>query len=236
MPAARPSRRRSPPSELNPGGRCDISRITAGRVERTQAAVIARGMNDNQFATNPLVTLQHVYNLPPVGKSLWRKRVKDGDLVGIKAKTQYPAKPESWASGDPWVPDNVLALVQAGLLNGKSIGFLPLKVHLAEAKSIGKNQFFSRNFDHRRMAPSEVRRLLPRRQPERPGRERQHGRPPPARRLPPGDGRGPVPHCPETRRAGRRPLHVAQPQRASPRPTGAHRPSLADIYPPFSPS
>ncbi len=40
--------------------------------------------------------------------------------------------------GDPWPPDKVLALVQAGLLNGKSIGFLPLKVHLADAKASEK--------------------------------------------------------------------------------------------------
>src|SRR5450755_2446405 len=73
--------------------------------------------------------------MPPVGKSLWRKRVKDGDLAGIKAKTQYPAKPDSWPESDPWPPDRVLSLVQAGLLNGKSIGFLPLKVHVADEKA-----------------------------------------------------------------------------------------------------
>ncbi len=90
-----------------------------------QEVVIARGMNDSQFQANPLVTLQHAYNLPPVGKSLWRKRVKDGDSVRIKAKTQYPARPDSWPESDPWPPDRVLSLVQAGLLNGKWIGFLP---------------------------------------------------------------------------------------------------------------
>ena len=126
------------PTELNPGERSDVSWISTESVDRMQEIVVARGMNDSQFAANPLVTLQHAYNMPPVGKSLWRKRVKDGDLVGIKAKTQYPAKPDSWAGGDPWPPDKVLSLVQARLLNGKSIGFLPLKVHLAEAKSTEK--------------------------------------------------------------------------------------------------
>jgi hypothetical protein len=127
------------PTELNPGERSDVSWITTESVDRTQEVVVARGMNDSQFATNPLVTLQHAYSLPPVGRSLWRKRVKDGDLVGIKAKTQYPAKPDSWAEGDPWPPDKVLALVQAGLLNGKSIGFLPLKVHFADEKESKKH-------------------------------------------------------------------------------------------------
>ncbi|HVS39914.1 MAG TPA: hypothetical protein VMS17_30430 [Gemmataceae bacterium] len=32
------------------------------------------------------------------------------------------------------LPDKVLALVLAGLLNGKPIGFLPLKVHFADEK------------------------------------------------------------------------------------------------------
>src|SRR5205085_9627472 len=41
----------------------------------------------------------------------------------------YPTRPATWPEGDPWPPDKVLALVQAGMLQGKSIGFLPLKVH-----------------------------------------------------------------------------------------------------------
>ena len=28
---------------------------------------------------------------------MWRKRVKDGPLVGIKAKTHYPPRPDDWA-------------------------------------------------------------------------------------------------------------------------------------------
>ena len=115
------------PTELNPGERSDVSWITTESVDRMQEVVVARGMNDSQFQANPLVTLQHAYNLPPVGKSLWRKRVKDGDSVGIKAKTQYPVRPDSWPEADPWPQDRVLSLVQAGLLNGKSIGFLPLE-------------------------------------------------------------------------------------------------------------
>jgi hypothetical protein len=36
-------------------------------------------------------------------------------------------------------PDKVLALVQAGLLQGKSIGFLPTKVHVPDEKEVKKN-------------------------------------------------------------------------------------------------
>ena len=123
-----------PPTELNPGERSDVSWISTESVDRMGEVVVARGMNDSQFRQNPLVTLGHAYWMPPVGKSLWRKRVTDGELVGVKAKTQYPARPESWPAGDDWPPDKVFALVQAGLLQGKSIGFLPTRVHIPDAK------------------------------------------------------------------------------------------------------
>jgi hypothetical protein len=132
------------PTELNPGERSDVSWITTESVDRVGEVVIARGMNDGQFQANPVVTLGHHYDLPPVGRSLWRKRVKDGappaGVTGIKAKTQYPARPDAWPAGEAWLPDNVFALVQAGLLQGKSIGFLPTRVHVPdddEAKQHG---------------------------------------------------------------------------------------------------
>src|SRR5213079_2927848 len=76
---------------------------------------------------------------PPIGKSLWRRFVKDGPTRGIKAKTLYPPRPESWSDANgPWEPDKVFAQVQAGLLNGKSIGWLPTKAHFAEVKEAAK--------------------------------------------------------------------------------------------------
>jgi hypothetical protein len=128
-----------PPTELNPGERSDVSWISTEAVDRTGEVVVARGMNDSQFQLNPLVTLGHAYYLPPVGRSLWRRRVKDGDTVGIKAKTTYPARPDSWPAADPWPPDRVFALVQAGMLQGKSIGFLPVKVHVPDDQEVKKN-------------------------------------------------------------------------------------------------
>lgn len=127
------------PTELNPGERSDVSWITTESVDRTGEVVVARGMDDSQFQGNPLVTLGHAYSLPPVGRSLWRRRVKDGDRVGIKAKTQYPPRPEAWPAGETWAPDQILALIQSGLLNGKSIGFLPTKVHIPEKAEVQKN-------------------------------------------------------------------------------------------------
>ena len=92
-------------------------------------------MNDAHFKLNPLVTLQHAYWRPPVGRSLWRKRVKDGPLVGIKAKTHYPPRPDDWAE-ECWDPDTTFSLVKAGLLQGKSIGFIALKSHAPSSHEI----------------------------------------------------------------------------------------------------
>ena len=125
-------------SEVSPGERSDVSWISTEHPDRMSEVVIARGMDDSQFRLNPLVTLNHAYWAPPAGKSLWRKVVKDGDRRGIKAKTVYPARPANWTE-ETWVPDLAFALVQADLLRGKSIGFLPTKVHIPDAKEMTRN-------------------------------------------------------------------------------------------------
>ena len=99
------------PAEILSGERSDVSWISTEDPDRVREVVLARGMNDSQFKQNPIVTLQHAYWLPPVGKSLWRRRVKDGNLVGIKAKTQYPPRPEAWPEGEVWPSDKVFALL-----------------------------------------------------------------------------------------------------------------------------
>jgi hypothetical protein len=124
------------PAELLEGERADVSWITTESVDRDKEIVVAKGMNDSQFAPNPLVTMMHSYCQPPIGRSLWRKRAKDS-VAGIKAKTQYPAKPDDWTS-DCWPPDTAFALVKAGLMQGKSIGFIRLKSHVPSSSEIGQ--------------------------------------------------------------------------------------------------
>jgi len=115
-------------TELLPGERADVSWISTEDPDRMADVVLAAGMNDEHFRLNPVVTLQHAYHLPPVGRSLWRRRARDGSRLGIKAKTLYPARPDSWPAGASWPPDFAFPLVQSGLLSGKSIGFLPTRV------------------------------------------------------------------------------------------------------------
>lgn len=130
-------------SEVVAGERADISWITTESPDRANEVVLSKGMNDSQFALNPLVTLGHCYWSQPVGKSLWRKKVIDADRRGIKAKTKYAQKRDNWPDNEygnatPWLPDKAFALVQAGVLSGKSIGFLPLKGHVPDEKEYAK--------------------------------------------------------------------------------------------------
>lgn len=127
------------PTETLEGERADVSWISTEAPDRDHEVVLARGMDDSHFRLNPIVTMQHAYWLPPVGRSLWRKRVKDGDLAGIKAKTQYPSRPASWPADADWPADCAFTLVQSDLLRGKSIGFLPTKVHVPDASERERN-------------------------------------------------------------------------------------------------
>jgi hypothetical protein len=122
------------PTEVMDGERADVSWITTEEIDREGEIVIARGMNDAHFKLNPIVTMNHAYGQPPVGKSLWRKRARDGALAGIKAKTHYPPRPDGW--GGDWMPNTVLALIQAGMLQGKSVGFLRLKSHAPSSHEV----------------------------------------------------------------------------------------------------
>jgi hypothetical protein len=122
-------------SEVIAEGRCEVSWITAQAPDRAGDVVLARGMDDSHFQLNPVVTWNHHYDRPPVGRSLWRRRVRDGTLAGVKAKTVYPPRPANW-SQPSWPPDDAFALIQSGLLLGKSIGFFPLEVRAPTAQEL----------------------------------------------------------------------------------------------------
>jgi hypothetical protein len=126
------------PTELMAGERTDVSWISEESPDRDREVVVAGGMDDRHFRLNPIVTLNHAYEVPPVGRSLWRKRVRDGRLNGIKAKTLYPARPADWPDGRDWPPDVAFTLVKADLLRGKSIGFLPTKVHVPSGAELAE--------------------------------------------------------------------------------------------------
>lgn len=115
--------------DLLPGERADVSWIQTEAIDADHEIVLASGFKDDIFRLNPVVTLNHNYWNPPIGKSVWRQRLKESDRRGIKAKTTYPTRPEEWPLDQPWPSDPAWALVKAGLMNGKSIGFLTLTSH-----------------------------------------------------------------------------------------------------------
>lgn len=117
-------------TETLPGERSDVSWITTEALDRDNEIIRASGWSDVHYAMNPIVTMGHDYDSPPVGKSQWRKRLRDGDVAGIKAKTIYPRRPPEWIEKE-WPADSAFALVSSGLMIGKSIGFLTLKTHQA---------------------------------------------------------------------------------------------------------
>lgn len=108
--------------ELVNGERADISLVSTESVDREGDVVLAKGIGLDMFQANPVVTFAHAYDQLPVGKAQWVKKVSGG----LRAKTVYATKPDAW-SGD-WFPDAVFSLVQQGILKGKSIGFLPLRL------------------------------------------------------------------------------------------------------------
>src|SRR5882724_3147883 len=66
--------------------RTDVSWITVEAPDLAGDLVLAGGMDDSHFALNPIVTLNHRYDQPPVGRSLWRRGLTSATRTGVQAK------------------------------------------------------------------------------------------------------------------------------------------------------
>jgi hypothetical protein len=110
------------------GDRQEDSWISTDTIDRQGDVVLPLGMDDRAFALNPVVTWQHAYDQPPVGLSLWRRLANRSVGQGILARTRYPMRPATFGRDQPWLPDMAWNLLRQGLLAGKSIGFVPIKV------------------------------------------------------------------------------------------------------------
>lgn len=105
--------------------RSDVSTVTDNSVDKDGEVVNPKGLDWSAFQKNPIVTLNHSYWQPPVGKSLWQNFTKNA----WKAKTAYIERPESLPHDKEWIPDTVWHMVKSGYMPAKSIGFLPTKGH-----------------------------------------------------------------------------------------------------------
>ena len=154
-------------TEFSEGERADVAWIQTEAIDHDHEIVLASGFRDDAFKGNPIVTLNHQYELPPVGRSIWRKRIKDGARRGVKAKTIYPQKPEDWT--DAWAPDSAWGLVRASLMVGKSIGFLTLKSRGPTDEEIKRKPELRRPPDRGGVDPARIRVLLAADEPGNPG-------------------------------------------------------------------
>lgn len=127
-----PRRAVVPGALADAGHRGETSWISTAAIDRHGDVVLPGGMDDRHYGANPVVTWNHDTTRPPAGRSAWR-RVTAG---GVLARTVYPARPEGLDATVAWTPDLAWALVRAGLLVGKSIGFLATRTRAVSAAEL----------------------------------------------------------------------------------------------------
>lgn len=103
-----------------PGENADISVVTTEEVDREGEVVLADAVDWSEYQKNPVVAFNHNYNIPPVGKSLWQKKINKS----WKAKTQYSRRPKTHPVDKEWFPESIFHMIKEQMLPGKSIGGL----------------------------------------------------------------------------------------------------------------
>lgn len=103
-----------------PGENADISVVSSEEVDREGELIYADSLDWSEFQKNPVVAFNHNYKIPPVGKSLWQKKVNKS----WKAKTQYSRRPKTHPADKEWFPESIFHLIKEQMLPGKSIGAL----------------------------------------------------------------------------------------------------------------
>lgn len=115
--------------------RADVSTVTDSSIDKDNEIVNPKGLDWSAFQKNPVVTLNHNYYQPPIGKSIWQNLTKNT----WKAKTIYMERPESLPVDKEWIPDTVWHMIKSGYMPAKSIGFLPTKGHSPTAEEISND-------------------------------------------------------------------------------------------------
>jgi hypothetical protein len=85
--------RAAPTTEFSEGERADVAWIQTAAIDLAKEIVIAASFRDDLYNANPIVTLNHSYYEPPIGRSLWRKKVED--TVNRPDKLAHRRKRES---------------------------------------------------------------------------------------------------------------------------------------------
>ena len=124
------------PESFVEGERADVSVLSNMEIDRDYEVVIPKGINLEQYRKNPTVLFGHNYCMAPIGKAAWIKAMGSGMDSILKAKTIYAAPPPNHI-GNWWI-DEIYHLIKTGFLPGKSIGFLPRKMHSPTPDEIKK--------------------------------------------------------------------------------------------------
>lgn len=102
--------------DIDEAARTVVGFISTESIDRENEVVVARGMDERNFRSNPVVAWCHDYKTPPIGRNLWIKPGKIGDTNGLIAKTEYAQTPRA---------EEIWQLRKGGFMKGYSIGFLP---------------------------------------------------------------------------------------------------------------
>lgn len=100
-----------------------IAIISTSCIDRDGEVLLPRGCDTEAFMKNPVVPWVHDYRDTPMARALWVVTGRDK----IKAKLQFPKKPDDWDGY--WKPDELYYLYKEGYLNAFSVGFLPRDYH-----------------------------------------------------------------------------------------------------------
>ena len=102
----------------DPAARTFSAMITTDALDRDAEVVLPTGMDKRDFMNNPVLLWMHDAQ-QPIGRILALYRQDNGWAMDA----QIAPRPQGF-QGD-WRPDAVWGLLQAGVLRGVSIGFLP---------------------------------------------------------------------------------------------------------------
>ena len=103
------------------------AKISTSAIDRDGEVLLPQGANFKEFEKNPVVFFGHEHNTLPIGKCVAIKR----DDKAIYAKTVFAARPDGYPVDKEWLPDTVFSLYKQGVLNGFSVGFVPIETRPA---------------------------------------------------------------------------------------------------------
>jgi len=104
------------------GAREFIATVTTSTVDRDQEIIEPAGIDLSTYKTNPIILWSHRHDEPAIGRSVWIKH------FGPKGKTKGLMSRGKIAEGIAKAAE-IFSLMQQGILNTVSIGFIPLTGH-----------------------------------------------------------------------------------------------------------